>query len=172
MRHPIARITLLAITAVIAMSSSAFAQTNEVRIIEVPGAPLEITSYAAEYRERGTYTTEGIHHSVTVRNVSQQEIVAISIGFNAFDAFKRYMGRPLNGVDIAPIAVAETTGRMTWTQTPSASFTFARYGIGVAYVRLVRLADGTIWEADMDYVLDQLQQIEDGLTLADLDETP
>jgi hypothetical protein len=169
MRHPLARTLLLALVAVIA-GGSALGQSNEVRIIEVPGAPLEIVTYSARYVRGTNVSNTGIEHQVTVRNVSEQEIVAISIGFNAFDVFNRYMGRPLNGVDIAPIAVAETTGRMTWTQTPSASFTFQQYGTGVAYVRFVRLADGTIWEADLDYVLDQLQDIEDSLTLEDLDE--
>ena len=167
MRHPLI-VTLFLIVAIV---GTAVAQNNEVRIIEVPGAPLEIASYSAEYRERGTYTTEGIHHTVTVRNVSGQEIVALGIGINAFDAFKRYMGRPLTGIAISPLAADATTRSMTWVQTPSASFTFERYGIGVAYVRLVRLADGTVWEADMDHVLRQLQEIEDGLTLEDLEET-
>jgi hypothetical protein len=162
--------TVLFIAVAVLVLGGAFAQRNEVRVIEVPGAPLEIASYVAMYRSRGTNVTEGIHHTVTVRNVSGQEVVAIGIGFNAFDAFKRYMGRSLTGIDISLIAVDATTGTMTWTQTPSASFTFERYGIGVAFVRLVRLADGTVWEADMDYVLRQLQEIEDSLTLEDLNE--
>lgn len=173
MRHALVRALLVALITTIGGGSLALAQPrqpNEVRIIEVPGAPLEIVAYQARYLDRGNTTPEGIRHEVQVRNVSGQEVVAIGIGFNAFDVFKRYMGRPLTGVSIAPIAVDDTTRWMSWWQTPAASFTFDQYGIGVAYVRLVRLADGTVWEADMDYVLDQLQEIEDSLTLEDLDE--
>lgn len=38
-----------------------------------------------------------------------------------------------------------------------------KYGTGVAYVRQARLADGSFWQADMDYVLHELQKNESGL---------
>jgi len=148
----------------------AFAQ-NEARVITVPGAPLEIASYEVRYSESGTYSTEGVRHSVTLQNTSGRDVVAFGIGFYAFDAFKRFMGSPLNGIEIGTLA-ADTaeSGRMTWVQRPRAAFTFKDYGIGVAFVRIARFADGSIWEADMEYVLQELQTIEDGLLLDDIEE--
>ena len=149
--------------------SLAFSQ-NESRVIDVPGAPLEIISYSARYTEGGSYSTEGIQQAVTVRNAAGQGVVALGIGFHAFDAFKRYMGRPLTGIAIFELPSDGESTRMTWTQRPTASFTFEDYGIGVAFVRIVRFEDGTIWEADMDHVLGELQEIEDSLALEDIQE--
>lgn len=160
-------ILLLAALLVTAMGAA----QNEARVISVPGAPLEIVTYEARYSESGSYSTEGVRHSVTLRNTTSKDVVAFGIGFYAFDAFKRFMGSPLNGIEIGTISAgSEVTGRMTWVQRPRASFTFQSYGIGVAYVRVARFADGTIWEADMDFVLQELQTIEDDLLLDDLEE--
>ena len=153
----------------LAITSLAFAE-NPVRIIEVPGAPLEIVEYEARYQEDSRYVTEGVRHGVTVRNPGNQAVVALGIGFYAFDAFNRYMGRPLTGISMRTLDAGDTSEGMVWVQRPSAAFTFSSYGMGVAYVRIARLADGTVWEADMDYVLQRLQEFEEGLTLDDLDE--
>lgn len=155
---------------VLLLTTFAVAQ-NEARVIAVPDAPLAIVRYEVRYSEDGTYTTEGIRHSVSIQNSGGKDVVAFGIGFYAFDAFKRYMGSPLNGIAIESIEVSsEPTGNMVWFQRPRAAFTFKHYGIGVSYVRIVRFADGSIWEADMDYVLQELQTIEDGLLLDDLQE--
>ena len=154
---------------ILATAMLAFAE-NPVRVIEVPGAPLEIVEYEARYQEDGRYVTEGVRHRVIVRNPGNQAVVALGIGFYAFDAFNRYMGRPLTGISMRTLDAGDTSDGMVWVQRPSASFTFREYGTGVAFVRIARLSDGTIWDADMDYVLQRLQELEDGLTLEDIDE--
>ncbi|MCA1790546.1 MAG: hypothetical protein LC667_12020 [Thioalkalivibrio sp.] len=164
-----ARLYRSAVLAAFLLAPLAFSQ-NEARVIEVPGAPLEIISYSAQYDEGGSYSTEGIQQRVVVQNVSDQGVVALGIGFHAFDAFKRYMGRPLTGIAIFELRSEGESTRMSWNHRPTSAFTFEDYGIGVAFVRIVRLEDGTIWEADMDYVLGELQKIEDGLALEDIQE--
>lgn len=140
---------------------------NDARIIEVPGAPLTIISYKVSHQEEGRYTREGIRHSINVKNNGSRDVLAYGIGFFAFDAFNHAMGRPLTGIDMDSIAPgAESSG--TWSQSSSVAFTFKKYGTGVAYVRQARLSDGTIWHADMDFVLRELQKIESGLSLDDL----
>ena len=172
MRHALVRALLLTVIVVSTTGGHALAQRNQARIVEVPGAPLEIATYEARYTSLPPDQTGVIEHTVTLRNIAGQEVVAFGIGFASFDAFNRYMGRPFTGVTIATpsLAIDGRTEEMVWTQARSDAFTFRRYGLGVAYVSLVRLVDGTIWEADLDYVLDQLQEIEGSLTLEDLDE--
>ena len=150
------------------LSLSAFAQ-NEARIIEVPGAPIIISEYSAEYRDSDRLSNEGVHHTVRLRNSGDQDVVAYGVGFFAFDAFNRFMGSPLTGVEVGTLAATNVqTSRLTWVQRPRAAFTFKTYGIGVAFVRVARLADGTVWHADMGFVLDELRKIEVGLALEDL----
>lgn len=149
------------------LAFTAMATANETRIIEVPGAPLRIKSYEADYQKEQKYTREGIRHSVSVMNDGDVEVVAYGIGFFAFDAFNESMGRPLTGIDMDSVAPGLGSSGV-WSQRPSAAFTFQNYGTGVAYVRQVRLADGTVWKADMEYVLRELQKIESDLSLEDI----
>lgn len=148
-------------------SVSVNAQLNDVKIIVVPGAPLDIVKYEATYQEDSRYSNEGVRHSVTLKNNGTQAVVAYGVGFFAFDAFNRSMGRPLTGIDMDTVSVGAEGGG-TWNQRPSAAFTFKSYGTGVAYLRQARLADGTIWHADMEYVLRELQGIENGLSMDDI----
>lgn len=143
------------------------AMANDARIIEIPGAPLSIMSYEASYQEEERYTREGIRHSVKVKNEGSADVLAYGIGFFAFDAFNHSMGRPLTGIAMNTVPPGkEQSG--AWSQRPSAAFTFKWYGTGVAYVRQARLSDGTVWQADMDFVLRELQKIESGLSLEDI----
>lgn len=140
---------------------------NDARIIVMPESPLKILSYEARYQPELGRVREGIIHRIKLKNIGDQDVVAYRISFQAFDVFNRNMGRPLGGVSIDTVATNEKDSG-TWTHRPSAAFTFKKYGTGVAYVSLVRLADGTIWEADMDHVLLELQKIEEELSLEDI----
>lgn len=152
-----------------AVAFSFMALAEEARIIAVPGAPLTITAYQAVYQEDGRYQTEGVKHSVTVSNGGGNEVAAFGIGFFAFDAFNDNMGRPLTGIDMDSVELGgESSG--TWVQRVAAPFTFQKYGTGVAYVRRARLKDGSVWEADLEFVLQELQKIESDLKLEDIAE--
>ena len=155
------------LTALAFFTYSAAALGNDGMIIEVPGSPLTITSYEVAYQEDSRYAREGVRHRVTVENDGDQDVSAYGIGFFAFDAFNRNMGRPLTGIDMDTVSVGGSSSG-GWVQSVSAAFTFQGYGTGVAYVRKARLADGTVWEGDMEYVLQQLQDIESGLSLEDI----
>lgn len=140
---------------------------GEAIVIDVPGAPLAIQNYEATYQEDSRYSREGIRHSVSITNNGDQDVLAYGIGFFAFDAFNENMGRPLNGIDMDTISVGSSSPG-AWIQSPPSSFTFRNYGTGVSYVRIARMADGSVWEADMDYVLSELQKIESDLLLEDI----
>lgn len=152
-----------------ATTFSVSALAEEARTIAVPGAPLKITTYQAVYQADERYQTEGIKHSVTVTNGGSQGVAAFGIGFFAFDAFNDNMGRPLTGIDMDSVGVGEESSG-AWVQRVSAPFTFQKYGTGVAYVRSARLADGSVWEADLEFVLQELQKIESDLKLEDIAE--
>ena len=154
--------------AVVVLLGAAFltlsSQAQEAVVIQQSGSPLEIVSYSAKYVEGGSrYSTEGVSHSVVLRNVGKQNVHAYTIAFRSFDAFNEDMGRGLGGVSIATLGVDGTVSG-SWTQKPYAPFSFDKYGTGVAYISRVRLEDGTIWSADQAYVLSELQKIQDDLT--------
>ncbi len=128
----------------------------EEAVIIAQSGPLEVTSYTANYREN-------ILHKVALKNVSDQRIDAYEVTFLSFDVFKERMGRNLGGISIESFEPGKTTSG-SWRQTTYASFKFKKYGIGVCYVSKVRLADGSIWTADQDFVLSELQRIQEDLT--------
>ena len=139
------------------------AQAQEAVIIQQSGSPLEITSYSARYVEDSRYTTEGVEHSVTLKNMGDKDVYAYTISFRSFDVFNEDMGRGLGGISINTFGPGETVSG-SWKQRPYAAFSFEKYGTGVAYVSRVRLSDGTVWSADQTFVLGKLQEIQDDLT--------
>ncbi|HEX7516474.1 MAG TPA: hypothetical protein VF345_04225 [Chthoniobacterales bacterium] len=64
-------------------------------VLEQADAPLAITSYAATFQAelRNNYTphSDQIQHAATYKNISSKDIVAIQLGFVAFDAFNNFM---------------------------------------------------------------------------------
>jgi len=167
------RFTSIAATAVITLGTSvpAIAQESSV-VLKQSGATLEITSYKASFEPetRATSYSRGnldqVSHSVTYKNVSSKEVVALQIGLTSFDAFNGFMGR-FNGWSTERIGVGESkTG--TWSQRTYAAFAFKGYGTGVVYVNAVRFSDGSIWRANLTEVLIELQKFEKELKREDL----
>lgn len=141
-------------------------------ILTQKDAPLVITSYttAFEKENHGDYDSHSdqILHALKYKNTGEKKIVAIRIGLTAFDTFNDFMDR-FGGVSIEDIAPgAEEKGE--WTQSPYAAFLFQKYGTGVAYVANVRFEDGTIWNANLDEVLEQLRKFQKDLQAKDLQE--
>ena len=147
-----------------AISISVVAHAEKALIINQQNSPLNIDSYSVWYTDGGTrYSTEGINHEVSLTNITQQAVTAYKVSFISFDAFNEEMGRALGGVSIETI-VGGMSGGGRWKHSPYAAFTFKDYGTGVAYVSKARLADGSIWTADFDFVLARLQEIQADLT--------
>jgi|SaaInl5LU_22_DNA_1037371.scaffolds.fasta_scaffold27240_3 hypothetical protein len=133
-------------------------------IIAQPGSPLEIKTYVASYQpELGRYQREGVKHEVVLKNVSEQNVNAYRVTFQSFDAFNEHMGRGLGGISIETIN-SESDSSGTWVQSPYAVFTFEKYGTGVAYVSSVRLADGSVWKANQEFILKEMKKISSDLT--------
>ena len=125
-------------------------------IIAQPNSPVEITKYTARFQRRTTYTTEGISHSLEYTNRGTQKIVAIRFGLVSFDVFNRFLGKT-GGISTDDIVPAALPKKGEWVSSPYADFSFLT---GLAYVDLVRLEDGTIWQADEAMVLAEIRKIE------------
>lgn len=163
---------MLALAALVLPAAAALAETAVV--LKQTSAPLAISEYTTAYQAEassGRYSAghpAQISHSVTYRNNSPKKIVALQIGLAAFDAFNGFMGR-FSGWSVEEIpAGAATSGE--WTQRPYATFSFQRFGTGVAYVNAVRFEDGSIWRANLKEVLLEMQKFEKDLKAEDLAE--
>src|SRR5688572_9736431 len=122
---------MLRVPLAVAVSLLAFSAAPRPRTIVVsqPNAPIEITKYDAKFQRRGTYTTEGISHSLEYRNRGAQKVQAIRFGLVAFDVFNDFLDRT-GGVamdDVDPGRVNQGS----WVATAYADFAFLT---GVAYV--------------------------------------
>ncbi len=165
----------LAVVTFAALIATTGSQAQESSVVlKQVGVPLEISTYKATFEPetRATSYSRGnldqINHSVTYKNVSGKEVVALQIGLTSFDAFNGFMGR-FSGWSTEQIAKGEAkTG--TWAQRPYAAFSFKGYGTGVAYVNAVRFADGSIWRANLAEILVELQKFEKELKREDLAE--
>ena len=129
------------------------------KIIKQENAPIRLQSYEAKYKEGGSYTREGIYHSVNYVNTSDQEIVAIQITFVSFDVWNELLDRT-GGFALNNLSPEEKE-EGSWVVTAYADSSFYT---GVAYVSKVRFASGEIWEVNYDRILQELKQIESDLT--------
>jgi hypothetical protein len=124
-------------------------------IIKQPNSPVEIVGYTARFQRRSTYTTEGISHSLEYRTTGSQKVVAIRFGLVSFDVFNRFLGKT-GGISMDDLVPGKNQ-KGQWVSSPYADFSFL---IGLAYVDLVRLEDGTIWQADDATILEEIRKIE------------
>ena len=129
--------------------------------------PLNITSYAAVYQEGGRYSTEGIRHTVEYKNNSGKTIVAVQIGLVSFDVWNEFLDRT-GGVSLENLDPGESR-KGTWVARAYADFSFLT---GVAYVSKIRFIDGTIMEADLDAIAQELRKIEEDFDILKLKKKP
>ncbi|WP_420327631.1 hypothetical protein [Mameliella sp.] len=140
---------------------------NEEIVLKQPNAPLAIVSYQSSYKSADRGIGDGsIIHRLEVKNVSDKKVEAYGIGFRTFDTFKRSMGRPFVGYDMSVVATGISTSPI-WENRALSAYLFRRHGIGVAYVAIVRLEDGTIWKADEASITRQLTDLELDLTVSE-----
>jgi hypothetical protein len=140
-------------------------EAQETIIIQIPGAPLDIRTYAAAVIGEERLSRDGIEHRVTVENVSDDLIVAYSISFVTFDAFERRMGAEFEGYSMTPILPGRTNTSV-WQNNPLMAVLFERYGLGVAWATRARFSSGRIWEADGAEAQRLLHEIEVDLPAA------
>lgn len=122
-------------------------------IVIQPNSPVGITEYKAEYET--SQTGQGINHALSYTNRGRSRISAVRFGLVAFDVFNGLLGKT-EGIVMADVNV-NRSGRGSWVQSPPAAFSFLT---SVAYVDTVRFEDGTIWQADVETVLEELRKID------------
>lgn len=160
------RLSVIAIASmviVLIVTSLASALGPESRILAVPGAPVIVTEYRAVYSAGGTYSQEGIEHSLKYQNVSTQDVVAVQFGLVSFDIWNEFLDRT-GGVAMEYLKPqSEEDG--TWVATAYGDFSFQT---GVVYVSKVRFASGEIWKVDTNVVLQELKKIQSDFDAANL----
>ena len=136
------------------------AQAGNEIILKQNNAPLEISNYSATYRSPDRGIGDGsIIHRLSVKNISDQTIEAYGLGFYAFDAFNRSLGRPFVGYDMSAISAAELF-QPSWENRVVSAYLFRKHGTAAAYVAIVRFRDGTIWKANETDIAIQLESLE------------
>jgi hypothetical protein len=128
---------------------------------------VEITSFsfANEDRDRGrglsSDTRFMAHYSW--KSTSQQPIVAIEIVMLKYDAFderligSRFIVQGTNSVNWSPLPPGQSSS------DGSIGFRDEDVFTGIAYVRRVRLADGTVWRVDENKLLQELKKVAPGI---------
>ena len=122
-------------------------------IVIQPSSPVGITEYKAEY-ETGQ-SAQGINHALSYTNRGRSRISAVRFGLVAFDVFNGFLGK-MEGIVMADVNVNRSS-RGSWGQAPPAAFSFLT---SVAYVDTVRFEDGTIWQADVETIVEELRKID------------
>ena len=109
----------------------------------------------------GNLTEEQL--TITV-DADGENVVAVKFGVIVYDAFKEYLG------GLTAITMDSPTAGMEWDYRPAYLFKFERYGVVGVYVRQARLADGTIWNFDEDYVASEMSKIFGKITAEQISE--
>ncbi|MGY8905090.1 MAG: hypothetical protein ACKVIH_11140 [Burkholderiales bacterium] len=124
---------------------------------------VEITnfSFANADRDRGrglsTETRFMAHYSW--KSTSQQPIIALEIVMLKYDAFderligSRFIVQGTNSVNWSPLQPGQSSS------DGSISFRDEDVFTGIAYVRRVRLSDGTVWRVDESKLLQELKKV-------------
>lgn len=111
--------------------------------------------FGNSYSERRTR----FQQSATWRNIGQQPVVAFEMVVMNFDAFDermigtRWTVTGTNSADWRPLQPGAIANDGTLSLRSEEVFT------AIIYVRAVRLADGTIWRANMAQVLAEAQKV-------------
>jgi hypothetical protein len=124
---------------------------------------VEITgfSFGNEDRDRGRGLSSETRFKANYswKNTSQQPIVALEIVMLKYDAFDERL--------IGSRFIVQGTDSVNWSPLPagqsssdgSISFRDEDVFTGIAYVRRVRLGDGTVWRVDESKLLQELKKV-------------
>lgn len=124
---------------------------------------VEITSFsfANEDRDRGRGLSSDTRFvtNYSWKNTSQQSIIALEIVMLKYDAFDERL--------IGSRFIVQGTNSANWSPLPpgqsssdgSIGFRDEDVFTGIAYVRRVRLSDGSIWRVDESKLLQELKKV-------------
>lgn len=124
---------------------------------------VEITtfSFSNEDRDRGRGLSSDTRFvaNYSWKSTSQQPIVAIEIVMLKYDAFderligSRFIVQGTNSANWSPLAPGQSSS------DGSIGFRDEDVFTGIAYVRRVRLSDGTVWRVDEPKLLQELKKV-------------
>ena len=138
-----------------AQEESNYPDSKALIINTCPFVELSDFSFKNQYEDRATR----FHEDMKWKNIGKQSIVAFEIVILKYDAFNRRLigtrwtvtGK--NSADWKPLEPEQSGEDGTRSLGQEEVFT------GVAYVRLARLKDGTVWRANDAKLLEQLRKI-------------
>lgn len=124
---------------------------------------VEITSFSFSNQDRdrgrGLSTDTRFQANYAWKSTSTQPIVAIEIVMLKYDAFderlvgSRFIVQGTNSVNWSPLPPGQSSS------DGSIGFRDEDVFTGIAYVRKVRLGDGTVWRADESKLLQELKKV-------------
>lgn len=124
---------------------------------------VEITnfSFANEDRDRGRGLSSDTRFiaNYSWKNTSQQPIVALEIVMLKYDAFderligSRFIVQGTNSANWSPLQPSQSSS------DGSIGFRDEDVFTGIAYVRRVRLSDGSVWRVDESKLLQELKKV-------------
>ena len=162
-------ITVVAVLAIVhAVATEAAQNYPDRRAHTINLCPhVEITSfsYGNEDRGRGRSVSSDTRFVANFawRNTAQQPIVAMEIVMLKYDAFderligSRFIVQGVNSVNWLPLQPGQSSS------DGSIGFRDEDVFTGIAYVRRVRLSDGTVWRADENRLLQELRKVAPGI---------
>ena len=126
---------------------------------------VEITSfsYANEERSRGRGSDTRFVTNYSWKSTAQQPIIALEIVMLKYDAFDERL--------IGSRFIVQGTDSANWSPLPpgktssdgSIGFRDEDVFTAIAYVRRVRLSDGTVWRVDENKLLQELRKVAPGI---------
>lgn len=118
--------------------------------------PVEIEDYFCNYNGgTGMSTIVNIGHGATIKNRSNRNIIAVSVGYLSFNVWNEFLDVMFceKVTTIAPNQKIKTLGCVKEHPKTHTFFT------GVAFVWRVRFEDGEIWNADRDFIINKLNKL-------------
>jgi len=115
------------------------------------------------FQNRYADRSNRFEQSMTWRNIGSQPLVAFEIIILKYDAFdqrvigSRWTVTGKNSADWRPLAPGDSGNDGTIGYGSEEVFT------GIAYVRLARLADGTVWKVNDAQLLSELKKVAPGI---------
>ncbi len=128
------------------------------KIIEQPDAPIKILNYKSAYGMHSKVAligekTEGVRHQTEYQNVSERGILAVELKYLMFNFFNEYLG--FAGTIETDFLKPGDKDKSDGVADQGSTFL-----TGVAFVSKVRFADGEVWHANLDTVVQELVKID------------
>jgi len=93
-------------------------------------------------------------------------MVAIRFGFASFDSFNRLLGHRI-GSFVEDLECESECSFECTHEVPDAD-SFEKHGTGVVYIDGIRDENGSVWNADLSTIIENLREFDCNITLKDL----